>query len=76
MAERILRKPAVLERVPVSSATLYRWIARGRFPAPVKLGPNVVGWKESDVSAWIESREKGSVRTTSEYDPAQVKAKR
>jgi prophage regulatory protein len=30
---------------------------RGDFPQPVKLGARIVAWRESDVSAWLESRE-------------------
>ncbi len=42
--------------VPISSPTLWRWIKLKKFPAPVKLGPRMVGWRVSDVSRWIESR--------------------
>ena len=27
------------------------------FPLPVKLGPRAVGWKLSDLLAWVEARE-------------------
>jgi prophage regulatory protein len=27
-------------RLPVSPATIWRWVAAGKFPAPFKLGPN------------------------------------
>ena len=53
--DRILRLPELLRLTGLSSATLYRWIADRRFPAPVKLGPNSVGWRASAVQAWIES---------------------
>ncbi len=55
--ERILRRPALLEITGLSAATIYRWIEQGTFPRPVQLGPNSVGWRASEVEAWIESRE-------------------
>lgn len=47
--ERYLRLPAVLERVPVSRTTLYRWIREDRFPPPYRIGPNTAAWAESEV---------------------------
>jgi prophage regulatory protein len=32
-------------------------MARGDFPRPVRLGIRAVGWRESDVRDWLESRE-------------------
>lgn len=34
--------------------TLYRWIERGHFPAPIKIGPSSVAWRESEIEAWLE----------------------
>lgn len=56
-AASILRKPCVLELTGLSSATLYRWMSQGLFPRPVRLGPNSVGWRESAIREWLESRE-------------------
>jgi prophage regulatory protein len=39
-----------------SKASIYRLIALGLFPKPVKLGPARVAWRESDVVAWLDSR--------------------
>ena len=55
--DRILRLPEVLQAVGVSTATLYRWVEEGHFPGAVQLGKNSVGWRASEVQAWIESRE-------------------
>ena len=41
----------------VSSATIYRWIKEGIFPKPVRLGPNMVRWKASDIEAWMMQKE-------------------
>ncbi len=58
MAGRILRVRDVLDRIGgVSRSTLYRWMDAGRFPRPLKLGPQAAGWRETDVDAWLESRQ-------------------
>lgn len=54
---RVLRRPEVLELTGLSAATVYRWIAEGLFPPPVRLGPNSVGWRWSELQDWLESRE-------------------
>lgn len=41
--------------LPVSSATLWRWVREERFPPPIRLGPGVTGWYVSDVDAFIAS---------------------
>jgi prophage regulatory protein len=54
---RVLKLRTLLEKVPCSRATIYRGVKNGTFPAPIQLGRRSVGWRESDVDAWIESRE-------------------
>lgn len=56
MAEEILRKPRVLATIGMGNTWLYDAIARGDFPAPVKLGARAVGWRRSDVESWLASR--------------------
>lgn len=57
MATKILRLSGVLAVVGVKKTTIYKWIREKRFPAPVRLGENSVGWRECDVQAWIDARE-------------------
>jgi len=52
----ILRRKQVEKRVGLSRSTIYAKIAAGEFPAPIALGARAVGWLESDIIAWIESR--------------------
>jgi hypothetical protein len=42
--------------VPFSSATLWRKVKAGAFPAPVKLSERVTAWRAADVKAWLEAR--------------------
>lgn len=46
----------VTAHVKLSKATIYKMIKAGTFPAPKQLGARSVGWLESDIQAWIDSR--------------------
>ncbi len=48
--------------VPVSSATLWRWVKAGTFPAPVKLSSGMTAWRVGDVRAWMQARKKSENR--------------
>lgn len=50
----LLRLPQVLERIPVSRATYWRWCAEGKAPKPIKIGPRTTVWKSDEISAFIE----------------------
>jgi prophage regulatory protein len=53
----IYRRPELLKLTGLSTSTIYDMMARGDFPRPVRLGKRAVGWRESDLIAWLESRE-------------------
>ncbi len=53
---RILRLPAACERTGLSRTTVYRLIARGDFPAPVRLSARAIGFDEAAVTRWIAER--------------------
>jgi prophage regulatory protein len=42
--------------VPVSAATIWRWVKAGTFPKPVKLGERVTAWKLQEVQEWMRSK--------------------
>ena len=46
---RILRLPEVQELYPKSRTQIWRDVRDGKFPAPVSLGPNSIGWYEDEV---------------------------
>ena len=58
MAHTILKLPAVKARTALSRSTLYKFISRGSFPKPLRLGPRAVGWLEAEVDEWIAARAK------------------
>ena len=43
----------VLAKVPYSRASIYRLMGEDKFPRPVVFGPKKVGWRPSDVKAWL-----------------------
>lgn len=42
--------------LPVSPATIWRWVKDGTFPAPFKLGLNTTVWSANAVDAWVDAR--------------------
>ncbi len=40
--------------IPVSRSTWWAGVKDGRFPKPVKLGPNITAWRVSDIQDLIE----------------------
>lgn len=52
---RLLRIKAVKAKVGFSVAAIYRWMAAGKFPSPIKVGTGSA-WRESDIDAWLSQR--------------------
>ena len=57
---RILRLPAVIEKIGKTRSPIYADIATGLFPRPVKLGPRAAGWPESEIEEVISARIAGA----------------
>lgn len=67
MPEKLLRRPEVLARLGIATATLYDWLDTAStghkpdFPRPVTLSVDrlgratMVAWRETDINAWIAS---------------------
>lgn len=43
---------AVAAHFGVNRATIWGWVNRNGFPAPVKLSPQMTRWRWADVEAW------------------------
>jgi prophage regulatory protein len=56
MLARVYRRPEVETLTGLSCATIYRLMAEGRFPKPVKLGERSVAWREADLEVWLAER--------------------
>ncbi len=42
--------------LPFSSATLWRKVRAGQFPAPCKLSTRITAWKIGDIRQWLEAQ--------------------
>jgi hypothetical protein len=42
--------------LPWSSATLWRKVGRGEFPAPIKLSEKITAWRVEDIRAWLDAQ--------------------
>ena len=54
--DRLLRRPEVQTLTGLARATIYRDMAMGCFPRPVKIGKRAVAWPKSVIDEWIEAR--------------------
>jgi len=52
----VLRLNAVVTATGLARSTIYKLIGSGEFPRPVPLTGRCVGWIDSEVAAWIQSR--------------------
>jgi len=57
MPERIVRAKEVIELTGLSRTTIWRMERVGTFPNRVSLGVGSVGWRWSEVSAWMANRD-------------------
>ncbi len=62
---RIVRRDEVSKLTGLARATIYKKVADGSFPAPIRLGARSVGWRLSDIVAWLEAPER-------RWDPSRV----
>ena len=52
----IIRWPEVHRRTGRSRTSAWRDTRKGKFPAPVEIGDNAIGWYEDEIAAWLEAR--------------------
>ncbi|WIG54563.1 MAG: hypothetical protein OJF61_000349 [Rhodanobacteraceae bacterium] len=52
----LLRLPQVKSRTGLSRSELYRRIATGAFPAPIKIGARASAWSSVEIECWIADR--------------------
>jgi prophage regulatory protein len=62
MSQRVIRvadiatTPKSKGMLPVSPATIWRWVREDKFPKPFKLGDSVTVWNAAEVEAFIVQR--------------------
>jgi prophage regulatory protein len=55
-SKKVLRLSDVVIKTVSSRSRIYAMLKEGTFPPPFPLGERAVGWLESEIDAWIESR--------------------
>lgn len=55
-SKNILRMPEVESKTGYKRPTIYRFIKEGLFPKQVPLGARAVGWVESEIDDWVQSK--------------------
>lgn len=58
----IFRPKRAAEYLGVHRSTLQQWVKDGTLAAPLQLGQRAVGWRQSDLDAFIESRRAGGAK--------------
>lgn len=59
MSQRVIRISELAStkgksgKLPVSQATIWRWVKEGKFPKPFKLGERITVWKLDEVETFI-----------------------
>ena len=56
MENQMLRAPEVMARTGLSRVTIWRRVKAGKFPAPLVLGENSIGWTAQSIEDWLKSR--------------------
>jgi prophage regulatory protein len=68
MSQRVIRiselasTPNKPGKLPVSPATIWRWVREGKFPVPYHLGEAVTVWDLAAVEAFIAQRAGGAAK--------------
>jgi len=68
MSQRVMRVAEIATTkdkrglMPVSPATIWRWVREGKFPAPYKLSAGVTVWDAAAVEAFMAERAGGAAR--------------
>lgn len=42
--------------LPVSQATIWRWVRNGKFPKPYRMGDRCTVWDAATVNNWLEQQ--------------------
>lgn len=58
--ERFLSPNKVAELTSLHRTSIYRKVAAGLFPAPVRISTRRIAFKETEVRAWMDGLEKAA----------------
>ena len=73
---KVIDSKALAKRVPKSRVQRWRDIKAGKFPPPIEIGPNKLGWYEDEIDDWLASRPRrtygAEAEATKEYETAEI----
>ena len=57
-------------RLGVSGSSIWLWVKKGTFPAPIKLAENTTAWRVDDIDKWAAARIEASqqLKATNDED--------
>lgn len=56
IVDKLFKVSELSETLNIAEATVWRWIADGKFPKPTKLG-RASRWRQSVIEQWLEDQE-------------------
>jgi predicted DNA-binding transcriptional regulator AlpA len=57
-----------------SRVQIWRDVRAGKFPAPVEVGPNQIGWFDDEIDVWQASRPRRTYGASEPYRPPEAAA--
>lgn len=54
--ERLITMKEVQEWTGLTRGNIFRLRKAGKFPEPLRIGPNTIRWKESTLTEWLATR--------------------
>jgi prophage regulatory protein len=53
---KLIKLKQVMECTGLARSTVYKFMAEGQFPKPVKLGVRMVAWVETEIQEWVREK--------------------
>lgn len=57
MNASFIRINQLIQKLPISKASIWRKVKQGTFPAPVKLSVGITAWRTTDIENWLSQCE-------------------
>lgn len=58
---KLLSASEVANTIGMSKSWIYQQIKKGKFPEPLRLGPQKTAWKFADIADWVNALPQGAI---------------